>query len=80
MRGLDADSCRAVATAVLGDPNKVTFVALTTINRFTALQSGEVDILIRSTTWTLGREAKSRAYGRMGERLRRHRLHGEEAL
>jgi len=35
MRGLDADSCRAVATAVLGDPNKVTFVALTTTNRFT---------------------------------------------
>ncbi|MBO0711552.1 MAG: amino acid ABC transporter substrate-binding protein [Acetobacteraceae bacterium] len=57
MRGLDADSCRAVATAALGDQNKVKFVPLTTTNRFTALQSGEVDILIRSTTWTLGREA-----------------------
>ncbi|HST75655.1 MAG TPA: amino acid ABC transporter substrate-binding protein [Acetobacteraceae bacterium] len=57
MRGLDADSCRAVAAAVLGDQNKVKFVPLTTTNRFTALQSGEIDVLIRSTTWTLGREA-----------------------
>ena len=56
MRGLDADSCRAVATAVLGDVNKVKFVPTTTQNRFTALQSGEVDMLSRSTTWTLGRE------------------------
>ncbi|MGA3402340.1 MAG: amino acid ABC transporter substrate-binding protein [Acetobacteraceae bacterium] len=56
MRGLDADSCRAVATAVLGDVNKTKFVATTTQNRFTALQSGEVDMLSRSTTWTLGRE------------------------
>jgi general L-amino acid transport system substrate-binding protein len=57
MRGLDADSCRAVAATVLGDQNKVKFVPLTTTNRFTALQSGEIDVLIRSTTWTLGREA-----------------------
>ncbi len=57
MRGLDADGCRAVAAAVFGDMNKVKFVNLTTQNRFTALQSGEVDVLIRSTTWTLGREA-----------------------
>ncbi len=57
MRGLDADSCRAIAAAVFGDPSKVKFVNLTTQNRFTALQSGEVDVLIRSTTWTLGREA-----------------------
>ncbi|HTB44144.1 MAG TPA: amino acid ABC transporter substrate-binding protein [Acetobacteraceae bacterium] len=57
MRGLDADSCRAVATAVLGDVNKTKFVPTTTQNRFTALQSGEVDMLSRSTTWTLGREA-----------------------
>jgi general L-amino acid transport system substrate-binding protein len=57
MRGLDADSCRTVAAAVLGDANKVKFVPLTTTNRFTALQSGEVDMLSRSTTWTLGREA-----------------------
>ena len=57
MRGLDADSCREVAAAVLGDGNKVRFVPLTTTTRFTALQSGEVDLLVRSTTWTLGREA-----------------------
>ncbi|WP_158923524.1 amino acid ABC transporter substrate-binding protein [Acidisphaera sp. S103] len=57
MRGLDADSCRAVAAAALGDAGKAKFVATTTQNRFTALQSGEVDVLSRSTTWTLGREA-----------------------
>jgi general L-amino acid transport system substrate-binding protein len=57
MRGLDADSCRTVAAAILGDAKKIKFVALTTTNRFTALQSGEVDMLYRSTTWTLGREA-----------------------
>jgi general L-amino acid transport system substrate-binding protein len=56
MKGLDADSCRAIATAALGDVNKVKFVPTTTQNRFTALQSGEVDALSRSTTWTLGRE------------------------
>jgi general L-amino acid transport system substrate-binding protein len=56
-RGLDADSCRGIAAAVLGDANKVKFSPLTTQNRFTALQSGEIDVLIRSTTWTLGREA-----------------------
>jgi general L-amino acid transport system substrate-binding protein len=56
MRGIDADSCRAVTTAALGDVNKVKFVPTTTQNRFTALQSGEVDLLSRSTTWTLGRE------------------------
>jgi len=56
MKGLDSDSCRAIAAAVLGDANKVKYTPLTTQNRFTALQSGEVDVLIRSTTWTLGRE------------------------
>jgi general L-amino acid transport system substrate-binding protein len=56
MRGIDADSCRNVAAAVLGDATKVKFAVLTTQNRFTALQSGEVDLLVRSTTWTLGRE------------------------
>ena len=57
MRGLDADSCRAVTAAALGDAAKVKFVPTTTQNRFTALQSGEVDLLSRSTTWTLDREA-----------------------
>src|ERR1700751_4076857 len=57
MRGLDADSCRAVTAAALGDIVKTKFVIPTTQNLFTALQSGEVDLLSRSTTWTLGREA-----------------------
>ena len=57
VQGIDADTCRAVAAAILGDGNKTRFVPLTTTNRFTALQSGEIDILVRSTTWTLGREA-----------------------
>ncbi|MFC0409840.1 amino acid ABC transporter substrate-binding protein [Roseomonas elaeocarpi] len=57
MRGIDSDTCKAVAAAILGDANKVRFVPTTTQNRFTALQSGEVDMLVRSTTWTLGREA-----------------------
>ncbi len=57
MQGIDASLCRAVAAAVLGDATKVRFSPLTTQNRFTALQSGEVDVLIRETTWTLGREA-----------------------
>lgn len=57
VQGIDADTCRAVAAAILGDGNKIRFVPLSTTNRFTALQSGEIDLLVRSTTWTLGREA-----------------------
>ena len=57
MRGLDADTCRTVAAAIFGDAGKVQFVNTTSQNRFTALQSGEVDMLVRNTTWTLGREA-----------------------
>lgn len=56
MQGLHADTCRAVAAAILGRP-EVKFVPTTTQNRFTMLQSGEIDVLVRSTTWTLGREA-----------------------
>ncbi|MCI0755156.1 amino acid ABC transporter substrate-binding protein [Teichococcus vastitatis] len=55
--GSEADFCRAVAAAVLGDATKVRFVKLTSTNRFTALQSGEVDLLVRTATWALGREA-----------------------
>ncbi|KRE13334.1 amino acid ABC transporter substrate-binding protein [Bosea sp. Root483D1] len=55
-RGLDVDFCRAVATAVFGDPEKVMIVPLPAAARFTALQSGEVDILFNTTTWTMGRE------------------------
>ncbi|WP_309228754.1 amino acid ABC transporter substrate-binding protein [Roseomonas sp. KE2513] len=57
MRGLDADTCRAVAAATLGDVNLVRFVPLSPQARFTALQSGEVDLLVRNTSWTLTREA-----------------------
>ena len=49
MQGLDADYCRAIAAATLGDADKVRFLPLTARNRFTALQSGEVDVLIRNT-------------------------------
>lgn len=51
-KGLDADYCRAVAAAIFGDPAKVRFVALTAQNRFTALQSGEIDVLLRNSTQT----------------------------
>jgi general L-amino acid transport system substrate-binding protein len=57
IRGIDADACRAIAAAVLGDAEKVKFVGLTSMNRFTALQSGEVDVLVRNTGWSLKREA-----------------------
>jgi general L-amino acid transport system substrate-binding protein len=55
-RGLDVDFCRAVAAAVFGDANKVRYTPLTSQQRFTALQSGEVDILARNTTWTIVRD------------------------
>lgn len=56
-QGMDVDVCRAVAAAVFGDAGKVKYVSLTAKERFTALQSGEVDILSRNTTWTLTRDA-----------------------
>ncbi|MDA9557419.1 amino acid ABC transporter substrate-binding protein [Vibrio sp.] len=56
--GMDVDFCRAVAASVLGDPQKVEFIVTTSKNRFTSLASGEIDILSRSTTWTVGRDAK----------------------
>ena len=54
--GFDVDFCRAVAAAIFNDPTKVKFVPLTAKDRFTALQSGEVDVLSRNTTWTLSRD------------------------
>lgn len=57
-QGMDADLCRGVAAAVLGDPGKVRFVPLTAVQRFTALQSGEIDVLFRQTTMTLSRDTK----------------------
>jgi general L-amino acid transport system substrate-binding protein len=56
-QGLDVDVCRAVAAATLGDASKVKFTPLTAKERFTALQSGEIDMLSRNTTWTLTRDA-----------------------
>ncbi len=57
MRGLDADYCRAVAAAALGDAGKVKWVPVTAQTRFTALQSGEIDVLVRNTGWSLSRES-----------------------
>lgn len=54
--GLDVDVCRALAAAVLGDAGKVKYRPLTEKDRFTTLQSGEIDILSRNTTWTLARD------------------------
>jgi len=55
--GIDVDTCRAVAAAVFGSAAKAQFTPLTAKERFTALQSGEIDILSRNTTWTLTRDA-----------------------
>jgi general L-amino acid transport system substrate-binding protein len=54
--GLDVDFCRAIAAAVLNDSEKVKYVPLSAKDRFTALQSGEVDVLARNTTWTSSRD------------------------
>ena len=54
--GIDVDVCRAVAAAIFGDADKVKFVPTTAQQRFTALQSGEVDLLVRTTTYTLTRD------------------------
>ncbi|BCE02042.1 amino acid ABC transporter substrate-binding protein [Marinicellulosiphila megalodicopiae] len=56
--GFDVDYCKAIAVAVLGDPNKVEFVPLNAGHRFTALSLGEIDILSRNSTWTLSRETQ----------------------
>ncbi|SEC07010.1 general L-amino acid transport system substrate-binding protein [Bradyrhizobium erythrophlei] len=54
--GIDVDVCRAIAAVVLDDPTKVKFVPLSAKDRFTALQSGEIDVLSRNTTWTVSRD------------------------
>src|SRR6201999_244715 len=54
--GFDVDYCRALAALIFNDPTKVKFVALTAKDRFTALQSGDVDLLVRNTTWTSSRD------------------------
>ena len=55
-KGIDIDYCRAIASAIFNDPMKVKTVSLTAKDRFTALQSGEIDVLIRTTTWTMSRD------------------------
>lgn len=54
--GFDVDFCRAVAAAIFADPGKIEFVPVETADRFTALESGKIDILSRNTTWTMSRE------------------------
>jgi general L-amino acid transport system substrate-binding protein len=56
--GFDIDFCRAIAAAIFNDPSKAKFTPLSTKDRFTELQSGEIDILTRNTTWTLDRDTK----------------------
>ena len=55
-RGLDVDLCRAIAAAIFNDPNKVKFLPINAKDRPTILASGEIDVLIRNTTWTMSRE------------------------
>jgi general L-amino acid transport system substrate-binding protein len=54
--GLDVDFCRAMAAAIFDDPEAVRFSPLSAVERFTALQSGEIDVLSRNTTWTMSRD------------------------
>jgi general L-amino acid transport system substrate-binding protein len=54
--GFDVEFCRAIAAAIFNDPAKVKFVPLTAKDRFTALQSGEIDVLSRNTSWTMSRD------------------------
>src|SRR5918996_3785230 len=56
--GLDVDICRAIAAAIFNDASKIKFVPLSAKDRFTALQSGEIDVLSRNTTWTLSRDTQ----------------------
>ncbi|WP_306225463.1 amino acid ABC transporter substrate-binding protein [Bosea beijingensis] len=56
-KGLDVDVCRAISATIFNDPNKVKFIPLSAKDRFTALQSGEVDVLVRNSTWTMTRDA-----------------------
>jgi len=54
--GFDVEFCRGIAAAIFNDPSKVKFVPLTAANRFTSLQSGDIDVLSRNTTWTMSRD------------------------
>ncbi len=67
--GIDVDYCKGVAAAVFGDASKVKFVPLSAKERFTALQSGEIDILSRNTTWTMTRDTALGLEFRSGQLL-----------
>jgi general L-amino acid transport system substrate-binding protein len=56
--GLDVEFCRAIAAAIFNDPTKVRFIPLSAKDRFTAVQSGEVDVLVRNSTWTMSRDTQ----------------------
>src|ERR1044072_5807434 len=56
--GLDVEYCRAIAAAIFNDPTKVRFIPLSAKDRFTALQSGEIDVLVRNSTWTMSRDTQ----------------------
>jgi general L-amino acid transport system substrate-binding protein len=56
--GFDVDYCRALAVAIFNDPNAVEYRPLTAVERFPALQTGEIDVLIRNTTWTFNRDVE----------------------
>src|SRR3982751_5741897 len=56
--GFDIDYCRAFAAAIFNDPTKVRFIPLAGKDRFTALQAGEVDVLVRNSTWTMSRDTQ----------------------
>lgn len=56
--GMDVDLCRAIAAGIFGSGDKVKFTPLSSKERFTALQSGEIDVLVRTTTWTMSRDTK----------------------
>ena len=56
--GLDVDVCRAISAAIFNDANKVRYIPLSSKDRFTALQSGEVDLLVRNSTWTMSRDTQ----------------------
>jgi len=56
--GFDVDYCRAFAAAIFNDPTKVRFIPLSAKDRFTALQSGEIDVLVRNSTWTMSRDTQ----------------------
>ncbi|SJZ50263.1 amino acid ABC transporter substrate-binding protein [Consotaella salsifontis] len=55
-QGLDVDYCKAIAAAIFGDPSKVQYTPLSAVQRFPAIQNGEVDVLARNTTWTMDRD------------------------